>query len=110
MDKLKNFIDTNREAFEDDLLPEGHFERFEQKLAVPRKSRATLYSLCALPRQLASPLLFLFKLSGVARLCLLSQGRLVTGQHACEVKEEIEELRLYYNMQMSDIISQMQAM
>ena len=27
-----------------------------------------------------------------------------------EVKEEIEELRLYYNMQMSDIISQMQAM
>ena len=30
MDKLKNFIDTNREAFEDDLLPEGHFERFEQ--------------------------------------------------------------------------------
>ena len=39
MDKLKNFIDTNREAFEDDLLPEGHFERFEQKLAVPRKSR-----------------------------------------------------------------------
>lgn len=35
MDKLKNFIDTNREAFEDDLLPEGHFERFEQKLAVP---------------------------------------------------------------------------
>ena len=25
MDKLKNFIDTNREAFEDDLLPEGHF-------------------------------------------------------------------------------------
>ena len=33
-----------------------------------------------------------------------------TGQHACEVKEEIEELRLYYNMQMSDIISQMQAM
>ena len=48
MDKLKNFIDTNREAFEDDLLPEGHFERFEQKLAVPRKSRATLYSLCLL--------------------------------------------------------------
>ena len=37
MDKLKNFIDTNREAFEDDLLPEGHFERFEQMLAVPRK-------------------------------------------------------------------------
>ena len=70
MDKLKHFIDTNREAFEDDLLPEGHFERFEQKLAAPRKSRATLYSLCAFAAA----------------------------------------ARLYYNMQMSDIISQMQAM
>lgn len=74
MDKLKNFIDTNREAFEDDLLPEGHFERFEQKLAVPRKSRATLYSLCALPRQLASPCCSSSNCR-VARLCLFNQGR-----------------------------------
>lgn len=109
MDKLKNFIDTNREAFEDDLLPEGHFERFEQKLAVPRKSRATLYSLCAFAAAACIALLFLFKLPGGTPLP--TQPRLVvTGQHACEVKEEIEELRLYYNMQMSDIISQMQAM
>ena len=64
MDKLKNFIDTNREAFEDDLLPEGHFERFEQKLAVPRKSRATLYSLCTFCRGSHRPELFLFKLPG----------------------------------------------
>ena len=27
MDKLKNFIDTNREAFEDDLLPGGQIGR-----------------------------------------------------------------------------------
>ena len=74
MDKLKNFIDTNREAFEDDLLPEGHFERFEQKLAVPRKSRATLYSLCAFAAAACIALLFLFKLP-VARLCLFNQGR-----------------------------------
>ena len=34
MDKLKNFIDANRDAFEEDeMLPEGHFERFEQKTA-----------------------------------------------------------------------------
>ena len=38
MDKLKNFIDANRDAFkEDEMLPEGHFERFEQKLPKPRK-------------------------------------------------------------------------
>ena len=36
MDKLKNFIDANRDAFEEDeMLPEGHFERFEQKLPKP---------------------------------------------------------------------------
>ena len=34
MDKLKNFIDANRDAFEEDeMLPEGHFERFEQKFS-----------------------------------------------------------------------------
>ena len=44
MDKLKNFIDANRDAFkEDEMLPEGHFERFEQKLPKPRKNRAALY-------------------------------------------------------------------
>ena len=64
MDKLKNFIDANRDAFkEDEMLPEGHFERFEQKLPKPRKNRAALYSL--------------------------------------------SELRLYYNMQMNDVLAQM---
>ena len=48
MDKLKNFIDANRDAFEEDeMLPEGHFERFEQKLPKPRKNRAALYNLSA---------------------------------------------------------------
>ena len=67
MDKLKNFIDTNREAFEDDLLPEGHFERFEQKLAVPRKSRAMLY-------RLASPYCFSSSCR-VEHLCIRSPDR-----------------------------------
>lgn len=108
MDKLKNFIDTNREAFEDDLLPEGHFKRFEQKLAAPRKSRATLYSLCAFAAAACIALLFLFKMPGGTPL---PQQKPVASQpHKCQMKEEIEELRLYYNMQMNEIISQMQAM
>ena len=91
MDKLKNFIDTNREAFEDDLLPEGHFERFEQKLAVPRKSRATLYSLCAFAAAACIALLFLFKLPGGTPLPTQPR-QVVTGQHACEVKEEMQAM------------------
>ena len=74
MDKLKNFIDTNREAFEDDLLPEGHFERFEQKLAVPRKAGLRYIAFALLPRQLASPCCSSSNCR-VARLCLFNQGR-----------------------------------
>ena len=33
MDQLKHFIDTPRDAFEDDRLPAGHLERFEKKVS-----------------------------------------------------------------------------
>lgn len=108
MDKLKNFIDTNREAFDDDLLPEGHFERFEQKLPAPRKSRAALYSLSAFAAAACIALLFLFKLPGGTPLP--QQQQMASKPYKCEMKEEIEELRLYYNMQMDNIISQMQTL
>ena len=63
MDKLKNFIDANRDAFkEDEMLPEGHFERFEQKLPKPRKNRAALYSLSAFAIAASIALLLLFRL------------------------------------------------
>ena len=65
MDKLKNFIDANRDAFkEDEMLPEGHFERFEQKLPKPRKNRAALYSLSAFAIAASIALLLLFRLPG----------------------------------------------
>ena len=65
MDKLKNFIDANRDAFEEDeMLPEGHFERFEQKLPKPRKNRAALYSLSAFAIAASIALLLLFRLPG----------------------------------------------
>lgn len=65
MDKLKNFIDANRDAFEEDeILPEGHFERFEQKLPKPRKNRAALYSLSVFAIAASIALLLLFRLPG----------------------------------------------
>lgn len=65
MDKLKNFIDANRDAFEEDeILPEGHFERFEQKLPKPRKNRVALYSLSAFAIAASIALLLLFRLPG----------------------------------------------
>ena len=64
MDKLKNFIDTNREAFEDDLLPEGHFERFEKKLPPARRKHFKLYSLSAFAAAAAIALILLLRMPG----------------------------------------------
>ena len=66
MDKLKNFIDTNREAFEDDLLPEGHFERFEKKLPPARRKHFKLYSLSAFAAAAAIALILLLRMPGAA--------------------------------------------
>lgn len=108
MDKLKHFIDTNREAFDDDLLPAGHLERFEQKLPAPRKSRIKLYSLCAFAAAACIAFLLLVRLPGGTTLP--PQQPATSASAACETKQEIEELRLYYNMQMNEVISQMQVL
>ncbi|MEG1543590.1 MAG: hypothetical protein RR382_03560, partial [Tannerellaceae bacterium] len=47
MDKLKLFIDDNREAFEDRTMPLVHSERFSAKLQQRRRGRTWLYSLGA---------------------------------------------------------------
>ena len=107
MDKLKNFIDNNRDAFNDESLPEGHFERFEQKLPRPRTNRAILYSLSAFAVAASIALLFLFHMPGGTSIPTTPHK---TTAQACETKEEIEELRLYYNMQMHDVLSQMEAL
>lgn len=104
MDKLKNFIDANREAFEDEALPEGHLERFGQKLPKPRKRRVTLYALCAFAVAASIALLFLLRLPGGTGM---PAGQPKATAPSCETKEEIEELRLYYNMQMNDVLAQM---
>lgn len=105
MDKLKNFIDANRDTFEEDeILPEGHFERFEQKLPKPRKNRMALYSLSAFAIVASIALLLLFRLPGGTYIPEPVQK---TTAQACETQEEIEELRLYYNMQMNEVLAQM---
>ena len=62
MDQLKHFIDTHRDAFEDDRLPAGHLERFEKKLPTSHTRHTLLYSMCALLAAASIALLFLVKL------------------------------------------------
>lgn len=107
MDELKNFIDNNREAFDDGLLPEGHFERFEQKLPTYRRSSARLYVLAAFTVAASIALLLLIRLPGIGAQILVPQ---IASQQKCETQEEIEELQIYYNMQMNEVIAQMDSL
>lgn len=109
MDKLKNFIDTNKEAFEDDLLPEGHFDRFEKKLPdAPRKGHFKLYSLCAFAAAASIALLFLFRMPGGTPVP--SNNQKASVQKQCSEQKEFNELQMYYKMQINDIMAQMETL
>ena len=100
MDKLKNFIDTNREAFEDDLLPEGHFERFEKKLPPARRKHFKLYSLSAFAAAAAIALILLLRMPGGTPAPVNQKAAI---QQQCSQQKEFGELQMYYKMQINDI-------
>ncbi|GHU84743.1 hypothetical protein FACS189415_8140 [Bacteroidia bacterium] len=103
MDKLKDFIGTHREAFDDELLPEGHFERFEEKLG--RRKRATLrFTLLAASVAAAAGLFIFLKAPSIIKENMRHPASSV---YTCEAEKEIEELRLYYNMQIYGVVAQM---
>lgn len=99
MDKLKQFIDSNKEEFDEVDLPEGHFERFEKKLSARRRRPVRLYTLFGIVAAACIALLLIFKPSTdlymdddpTANVC------------------EIEELQLYYTMRMNDVLSKIEA-
>jgi hypothetical protein len=102
MDRLKDFIDTHREAFDDDFLPEGHLERFEEKLG--RRKRTTLrFTLLAATVAAAVGLFIFLKTPSIIKDNLQHP---TSSAYTCEAEKEIEELRLYYNMQMYGVVVQ----
>lgn len=107
MDKLKNFIDTNREAFEEDLLPEGHFDRFEKKLPKASKKHFKRYSLCAFAAAASIALVFLLRMPGGTPVPTHQKA---TVQKHCSQQKEFNELQMYYKMQINDIMAQMESL
>lgn len=111
MDKLKDFIDNNRRAFDDnDSLPEGHFERFADKLpAAPRRNRFRLYSLWgSFAAAAVIALLMLLRIPGGTTIPQPVQK--TTAHRTCDAQEEINELRSYYTMQMGEVLAQIKTL
>lgn len=105
MDKLKNFIGANRDAFEKmRCFPKVISNVSSKSCRSHGKNRAALYSLSAFAIAASIALLLLFRLPGGTGLPEPAQK---TTAQTCETQEEIEELRLYYNMQMNDVLAQM---
>lgn len=149
MDKLKDFIDNHKEAFEEESLPTGHFERFEQKLdgfrltqpeesehlpelptdatgqattehqidetqplhhSLPRKN-LRLYGLWGSFAAVAVvALLFLLRIPGGTPLPSPAPSPETPTASTCQTREEIEELRLYYTMQINETIAQIKTL
>ncbi|MDR1403460.1 MAG: hypothetical protein LBJ60_07160 [Tannerellaceae bacterium] len=106
MDKLKDFIDTHKEAFEDDLLPEGHFERFNRKLPVSSRKRLNRISIFAVTVAAAVTLLVFIRIVSDMKDAPIQQ----TSMYACETQKEIDELKFYYNMQLDEVSAQIRAL
>ncbi|MDR2118987.1 MAG: hypothetical protein LBP25_05595 [Tannerellaceae bacterium] len=100
MDTLKNFIDTNREDFDSDLLPEGHLERFEKKLERTKRLRQFRFIAVAVAA-IAGLLLFLKIQSDISE-----DSRPQPLIFTCESGKEIKQLYLHYNRQMDEVEAQ----
>lgn len=134
MDTLKDYIHTHRAEFEGEGLPQGHAERFRTKLARARTSgeipsdegaESTIEEAgprLPSPRRVNRGRLVALGISfataaAVAVLLLLRMpgGTEVPGPsamhaetHRTQAKEEFEELRLYYTMQINDMMAQIE--
>ncbi len=101
-DKLKQFVQTHRDEFDNEQLPEGHFERFEAKLPAQRHTlRPRIITLAAFAAAACVAFLLIYK---------LPFG--LDGEHkapyVCELRQEVDEVKLFYHMQMNDIVTQME--
>ncbi|MDR1202944.1 MAG: hypothetical protein LBL58_15120 [Tannerellaceae bacterium] len=105
MDKLKNFIDTHKEAFEDDLPPMGHFGRFDKKLSVSSRKRLKWIQIFTVAVAAAVTLFVFIRIQSDMNVPI-QQAKTYT----CETQKEIDELKFYYNMQLDEVSAQIRAL
>ena len=103
MEKLRQFIENHRDEFDDEPLLEGHWERFEQKLAAVEPQQPT-------KRVWLWAVVGLAAAAAVALLLWLQPMRIVTDTSDGMVQEdwltmqqEFLETQGYYQMRMNDL-------
>jgi hypothetical protein len=96
MDKIKEFITSNKVLFENDPLPQGHRERFlkkaeKQKIINTKMNVVRFVSLAAILMLLASPLIFLHKQEVICNGSQVDYNTIILEQ-AYEIKKLSEQL------------------
>lgn len=104
MDKLKDYIDSNRESFEDYVLPKGHEARFEKKLSKRSNRNIMMWTLTALT---AAAMICFALLADFGPMQNLRNTEASKGD--CAMSREVDELRYYYNMRLYDLLGQMES-
>lgn len=103
MDNLKNFIDTHREEFEEETLPQGHELRFEEKLKKGGRSKTrSLLLLCGAIVAAIFVMLVLIRPS----IQLADPPADLIGSGLCENNEEINEMKNYYQARMHTLLDE----
>lgn len=135
MDKLKEYIDRHRAEFESGSLPAGHLDRFRMKLEnsrspeKPAEEEPSSTAAAQPERSAVSPQgnsrpdrprlwglwISFAAAAAVAVVCLLrlpggtslpSAPPAEAEAHTCQARQEFEELRIYYTMQINDMMAQ----
>lgn len=117
MDKLKSFISENRTSFDVEELPEGHLSRFMTKLDEMEKEAesTTVVNETLRPaskprywRWMAVPIAAL--LAGVLFYIMYDnqQNKDTEMLNACAMHTEMDELQIYYRMQMDELLMRME--
>lgn len=103
MDKLKQYIQNNREMFDQEELPVGHELRFMQKLS-RKRNRVKLFACYALAvaASVAVLIMSVFPFSE-------KKDPLSSDLATVTMTTEISELQLYYNMQMREIVDRIES-
>lgn len=134
MDKLKTYIDHHRADFDTGSLPEGHADRFRRKLEAgkrpwepeeenaasadsepdaapvlssrPNRTRRLWVLRISFAAAAAIALLLLLRMPGGTAIPSAPVVRPEAG--ACQAKQEFEELRIYYRMQIHEMTAQIE--